>query len=164
MSDCFKSFPTGAEILIFAAQEHYQYPRSEATIIINESHFQATVLDVQSACDLQRESKTQCRLPSGVSRLEMNNLLQFSYCSWSSSHWFVYLSSCALDDLFMNMWKTTSLQKMSQCYLNRLIRLFYFSMMLVARTSFGTASVTSGSQRDIVWVGMRSLKRINSVV
>ncbi len=85
MSDCFKSFPSGAEILIFAAQEHYQYPRSEATIIINESHFQTTVLDVQSACNLQRESKAQCRLLSGVSSLEMNNLLQFSYCSRGSS-------------------------------------------------------------------------------
>lgn len=59
MSDCYKSFPTGAEILILAAQEHYQYPLSEATTIINESHFQTTALDVQSACDLQRESKAQ---------------------------------------------------------------------------------------------------------
>lgn len=85
MSDCFKSLPAGAEILIFAAQEHYQYPRSEATIIINESRFQAAVLDVQSAGDLQRESKAQHRLLLGASKREMNNLLQFSYCSWSSS-------------------------------------------------------------------------------
>ena len=41
MSDCFKSFSTGAEILIFAAQEHHQDPRSEPVIIINESHFLA---------------------------------------------------------------------------------------------------------------------------
>lgn len=79
MSDCFKSFPTGAEILIFAAQEHYQYPRSKASININESHFQDTVLNVQSACDLQR------RRFLGVGRLEMNNLLRLLYRSWSSS-------------------------------------------------------------------------------
>lgn len=29
MSDCFKSFSTKAEILIFAAQEHQQYSQSE---------------------------------------------------------------------------------------------------------------------------------------
>lgn len=57
MSDCFKSFPTGAEILIFAAQGHYQYPQREAMIIINESHFQTTALAVQSACDLQSKAK-----------------------------------------------------------------------------------------------------------
>lgn len=85
MNDGFKSFPTGAEILIFAPREHYQYPQSEATIIINESHFQSTVLDVQSACDLQRESRAQHWLLCGVSRLEMNNLLLFFYCRWSSS-------------------------------------------------------------------------------
>lgn len=75
MSDCFQSFPTAAEVLIFAPQEHYQYHRSESTIIINESHFQATVLDVQSAYNLQRESKAQHHLPSGVSRLNMNKLV-----------------------------------------------------------------------------------------
>lgn len=85
MSDCFKSFPTGVEILIFAAQEHYQYPWSGATIIINESHFQTTVLDVQSAFDLQKKKKQRATVSIGrVSRLEMNNLLQFSYCSRSS--------------------------------------------------------------------------------
>lgn len=85
MSDCGKSFPSGAEILIFAAQEHYQYPQREAMIIINESHFQTTALSVQSACDLQRGSKAQRHFLWGVSSLEMNNLLQFSHCSWSSS-------------------------------------------------------------------------------
>lgn len=44
-----------AEILIFAAQEHHQYSQSEAPIIINESHFLSSVLDVQSAGDLQRQ-------------------------------------------------------------------------------------------------------------
>lgn len=83
MCDCFKSFCTRAEILIFAAQEHDQCLRSEARIIINESHFQATVQHVQGAVDLQRDSEAQRRLPSGVSRLNMNNLLQFFNCSLS---------------------------------------------------------------------------------
>lgn len=62
ISNCFKSFPTKAKILIFAAQEHYQYPRSRAAIIINEPFFQTTGLDVQSACDLQAESDAVCCL------------------------------------------------------------------------------------------------------
>lgn len=55
MSDCFKSFPATAKILIFAAQEHHQYLQSEAMIIINESHFLAIMLHVGSAPDLQEE-------------------------------------------------------------------------------------------------------------
>lgn len=56
MIDCLKSLPARAEILIFAAEEHYEYLWNEATIIINESHFQTTVLDVERTCDLQREN------------------------------------------------------------------------------------------------------------
>ena len=138
---CFKSLRTGAEILIFAAQEHYQRAWSEATIIINESHFQATVLDVQSAFDLQRESEAQRCLLSGVSRLNVNNLLQFSNWSLSSPHWFVYLSACALDDLFMNMWKITSLQKVPCFRENRLITLCY-RLQPQARTSYEIAFIT----------------------
>lgn len=74
-------------------------------IIINESHCQTTALDFQSACDLQRESEAQHRLLSGVSRQEINNLLLFSYCSWSSSSCFVYLYGCAQDDLLLNVEK-----------------------------------------------------------
>ena len=74
-------------------------------IIINESHFQTTALDFQSAFDLQRESKAQYRLLSGASRQEINNLLLLSYCSWSSFSCIVYLRGCAQDDLLLQVEK-----------------------------------------------------------
>lgn len=105
MSDFFKSFPTGDEILIFTAQGHYQYPWSEATIIINGPHFQATVLMFKVPATFRGKAKHSVAFNGGGRRLAMGNLLQCAYCSRSSSCWFVYHSSCALDYLFMNIWK-----------------------------------------------------------
>lgn len=97
MSDCFKSFPTGAEILIFAAQEHYQYPQREAVIIINESHFQTNALAVQSACDLQSKAKQskgsqQTRNEQSVSILLLQSELISLIClpRWLCSRWLIH--------------------------------------------------------------------------
>lgn len=97
MSDCFKSFPTGAEILIFAAQEHYQYPQREAMIIINESHFQTNALAVQSACDLQSKAKQskgsqQTRNEQSVSILLLQLELISLIClpRWLCSRWLIH--------------------------------------------------------------------------
>lgn len=96
-----------------------------------------------------------------VTRLGMNNLLQSSYCNRSSSRWFVYLSGCAQNYLFMNMLKTLSPLEMLLFHMNTLIGSFVTCWRFRQRRRLNRLKEKQRSSKHEVledWIGSQAYK------